>query len=467
MNVSFEDKGVWWFPGSDKRFKGKLKWDPARGACVEIDVSEHDEISLFASMDDVTFYGKLDSIPYVTVEHAMVVSLPALPFKGEVHLASNSMIKGSLSHASVGEIEMKVMSSEITGMNSWLDETAISVKRDGGRTLAECDGRKEIPFYEAEGMRVSVVRYNKNSVSRFRFSAESASVFEVTSDKPFQFASGLKLLQELRAFLSFALDRPVVFESISGCASQDLEVPGFGRAPSMVDCFMAMDATVIDSSKRERDDLRMLFKLSPVEVSSHAFKVFRQIYNEHRMSIDFFFSQTYGSNSYIYQQFADMVHGLEGLHRGLAGGEYMEDDKFKADILPKLTAAIPVTLDPPFRSSLKDRMQYLNQYSLRRRLRLLVDSHSTCVSPYIRNPGAFVEQVAGMRNAIAHPKGGGNDAQSTRRHLVMLHRVRLLFQFELLSRLGFSTDFIRDRSKHFTSARYSLRRLREDDLPDQ
>lgn len=461
MKSAFEGKGIWWVSGSDLRLNGHCSWDPASGVTLVIETRSEAERQFFSGLSSGEFkiHGRLVSIPYVTIEHAMIVSLPYAFDGNDVRIYAPAMIKSdALCDSSMCMV--KDMHAEISGMNSWVDDTSVVVSRDKGVTVAQCSGRREEFFFESDELRINVVYSNRNTSSRFRFTADSVAAFELTSSQPFRFDVGLGLLRELRAFLALALDRSVIFESIEGRSSVDLELPEIGLVPSTMEYYEAESKEAIERSRADDGGHRALFKLKPIEASSRAFGVFLEIYRKHRMPMDFFFSQLYGGRSYTYQQFVDIVHGIEGLHRGVYGGEFMTEERFSAEVLPFLIAAIPSSVDANFRTSLKSRMSYLYQFSLRRRLTLLANSHKECFSMFINDPGSFAETVADMRNEIAHPTGAREqNAELENKYFVMMHRVRVLFQLELLHLMGFPVAHSVGRVKSLASSLRAIKQL--------
>lgn len=80
----------------------------------------------------------------------------------------------------------------------------------------------------------------------------------------------------------------------------------------------------------------------------------------------------FGSDSlWTHIEFLSLMQALEGLHRALFDGNYMEDSKY-ADVKSVLSSSIPSYVQPDHKDALKSRIKYGNQVSLRKRLDELI-----------------------------------------------------------------------------------------------
>lgn len=106
------------------------------------------------------------------------------------------------------------------------------------------------------------------------------------------------------------------------------------------------------------------------------------------------------------------------------------------------------------------RLEFGNEYSLRRRLKELARFHQEYARRYLSEAGEFADTVADMRNRLAHATDSEpRNREAVTRYFVMLHRVRLLFQIEFFHQLGFDTDFLIDCIPRLQSAEFALRQL--------
>jgi len=198
-------------------------------------------------------------------------------------------------------------------------------------------------------------------------------------------------------------------------------------------------------AKAEGNPFRIPFTLNQGVESALAFKRFHEIRETNRMALDLFFSHYYTNGSFITQQFTDMVHALEGLHRGVRGGNFIDPKKYKEELFPILIAAIPDKIDADLKQSLEKRLQFGNDLSLRRRLKELARSHDEYTRQIIGKPADFADLIAVLRNKVAHALGSEKTTlKNLMEYVVQLHRAKILFQLEILLQIGFPRDFLKE-----------------------
>jgi hypothetical protein len=464
---NFERFGRWWLPNhpqlKEKVFRGKLSWDPHSGATLETDSLE-DEMAILLSQSlgaEFLIQGQLDSIPCITMEHAMLSSAtPPIFGAGRATFSANRMVQGNDLLWNLDETELLSLSCELSGLADWMGGTTIKFDRgEKGETHVECSAYSAEDFATVDGLRLKVSRWNRPHYRKDGFSVSDAFSIELGSDTPFTFRKAVALASEFKDFLTLALDRAVIFEAIRcRLADNGEKRPNGTPVYRNIEVFTTIDAFVETVAKREANAHQIPFRMNPIGRSATAFGRFHEIYCASRMALDFFFSHYYASGSFVNQQFADMVYGLEGLHRGLRGGTFTDQQDYDSEVLPKLVAAIPKGIDASLRTALKKRLEYGNEFSLRRRLKDLARFHDGYARPVLGNPCDFSDSIANLRNELAHATGTDlPDSRHVLEYFVQLHRARLLFQLEMFHHLGFSSEFLQGCIPRLESAKRVLR----------
>lgn len=107
-------------------------------------------------------------------------------------------------------------------------------------------------------------------------------------------------------------------------------------------------------------------------------------------------------NLWLHIEFISLIQALEGLHRALYNGKYMEDGAYEV-VRDKLQNAIPSNVSKDHRTSLKSRVRYGNQYSLRKRLGELGEHLSEEIRRHIFGPTKSVPATwVDTRNYYTH-----------------------------------------------------------------
>ena len=102
-------------------------------------------------------------------------------------------------------------------------------------------------------------------------------------------------------------------------------------------------------------------------------------------------------------RFVSMVHVAECYHRGLSAGLYMDPEVYTNSVYRPLVDQIPAIAEGDHRQSLKNRLKYGNEYSLRKRLGDLLGRIPEDAREAIsRAKGDFVNGVVDTRNYLTH-----------------------------------------------------------------
>jgi hypothetical protein len=423
---------------------------------------------LFAS--SVMVQGQLANLPLVTIDHALVNGLnPSFAGNSRVTLSSYSIVKGQAWVDDVAEVGLVSVSAEMTGLREWVGGTGIAVTRgEDGSTVVVCKPAESRPFAEIEGLRIEIAPGMSEHRADGKFEASDTVSFSISAPTPFTYQRARELVWELNRFLSLALDHPVVTTAVRAKLPDSGEVYPDGRpVPMYLEFYQSLDKKQWKAAAKPQQDHRIALPSKDSERISAAYLRFSQIYRSHRRALDFYFSGGGSDGSYIHQKFADMVHGLEGLDRGLNGGCYMDADDYEANVVKAMRAAVPKGVPDALRSALKDRLRFGNGFSLRKRLKNLAAKHSY-LSGVLVNPTHFGDDVADMRNDLAHAKGNESpNREDLMRYVGMLYRVKLLFQMELLAQLGLDEAFRRNALRRLGSVEIAARPIARPPRSDQ
>jgi hypothetical protein len=126
---------------------------------------------------------------------------------------------------------------------------------------------------------------------------------------------------------------------------------------------------------------------------------------------DLYFSSFYDASINPLIQFLSLAQAIEVYHREVVGGKYLSDESYEI-IKKSLYEAIPTNIaelnkNPEllrsFKDSLKSRVKYGYQYSLRKRLKDLVNKFwEGCLENFIENKNKFPEGITDLRNYLTH-----------------------------------------------------------------
>ena len=111
---------------------------------------------------------------------------------------------------------------------------------------------------------------------------------------------------------------------------------------------------------------------------------------------------TFYGNQYAESEFLTLCQAVESYHRDIQGGQYIAQSTYDKDVYPVLVGVIPTTLESSFKASLQTRLKYANEFSLRKRLTLLIQQHSYILDKRIKTTDGLASQIADARNYLTH-----------------------------------------------------------------
>jgi len=136
-------------------------------------------------------------------------------------------------------------------------------------------------------------------------------------------------------------------------------------------------------------------------------------------------------------QFLTFCQAIESYHRGLRGGRYMPEAEFDEGVLRPILAALPSASVPALRASIRDRVRFANDYSLRTRLKQLVALHERALVVRVEDPLRLANEAVDARNAFTHPTSWPPKGVDYTRLPLLARFLRLLLELSFLKEMGF------------------------------
>lgn len=162
---------------------------------------------------------------------------------------------------------------------------------------------------------------------------------------------------------------------------------------------------------------------------------------------DLYFATLYSPKMYLQHEFLSLIQALEVYHRRVHGGKYVSDESYNA-VYTKLVEAIPGEIENNFKDSLKGKMKYLHEYSLRKRLKKITDDLDDVIGILIKNKAIFIDEVENTRNFLTHYDKSLEDKHKAGNELYMLtEKMKFLLEMCFLVEMGMSMDKIKALAK--------------------
>jgi len=117
---------------------------------------------------------------------------------------------------------------------------------------------------------------------------------------------------------------------------------------------------------------------------------------------DLYFLTVYGSDAYSEGRFLNLAQAVETYHRHVRGGSHLDGIQFEDVHKALLETLKKLGLSSEVCRSYTDKMKYLNELSLRRRLKEVLKSCGKSIKIAIPNSQEFIDRVVNTRNYLTH-----------------------------------------------------------------
>src|SRR5205085_11828188 len=141
------------------------------------------------------------------------------------------------------------------------------------------------------------------------------------------------------------------------------------------------------------------------------------------------------------QVFLNLAHAIEAFHRVTIGGQYQTDEHYRAGLQQILHHAIPDDIAKDFRESLQNKLRFLHEYSLRKRLKDVLRRFEGLLNRYIGANDIFIENVAEARNRLVHATAD-RPAPDYPELWNLAQQLAMILEISILSEIGFDAGRI-------------------------
>jgi ApeA N-terminal domain 1 len=429
--------GEWFLPveqgTSPNRVHGNFNWTERMGKLELFNSFEAPRSTLASKL---IIYGETTSAKQITLLHALStgkrMAMAEAGFKTQESFQSTVCIVGA-------HVNEKTTYSQIVyrvpGLLLWL-------------------GNKGASFSHTDPPTPTVTYTFENAFSeRLEFAERGLVVeFRIGRETPLSFAATVTI--ESHGGIKIVPDKPQTLDWLFGEAGKIVSLLSFiAGAPMFPDLILAqlsdgreLSILVALNSKTMctfthvheffllRDSLGNDFNA----IIEKWFSLRKKIESPMQLALGIFSSP----NLWLHVEFISLMQALEGLHRALMSGQYMPESEY-ARVAAKLTDAIPKSVASDHQEALKGRIKYGSEYSLRKRLKDLVDPLPTSIKLLILGGPNVPSQWVDTRNYFTHwdEAGKGQALDGAGMHHAGV-RMRLLLRVLYLHLIGVSEQVL-------------------------
>jgi len=483
----FEYKGDWFLPGrDDRKIKGVLKYSMSKGILLELEgtfktlqeivakagvpvingeTSESllpssekaDSLSLYPIILGLTKDGTLVTL-YQCREIKLTISKNKLVSFTPLDILDSANSCFSAEVAIIGchfekkdDIVFDSMSFEYPDVIKWLQVRPFSVKREPDKERQEIT-KVYVTYHEdihveTDDCKISFehkIQDNSDKVSYYNL--ESKTAIRITPNQSTHIEEFISYYEKnIESFLTLAFGKPVQSSVVEGRNESEKRETSTGK-PVYNDALIVINHRNISEASAPFDYSKVLFTYSDIkdninEYLNNWFKKSKEL----KPVYDLYFAIPYNPRMYIEHKFLTLVQALEGYHRIVYGGKYVDDKEFE-EIKVALVEAIPENLERDFKDSLKDKIKYLHEFSLQRRLKEIMRQHEKIVNPLIgMKIKDFAQRVKEIRNRLTHPDNAGErEFRDPKKLYFLIEKLTVILKTCLLHEMGFPAEKIEE-----------------------
>jgi hypothetical protein len=436
---SFETPGIFWLPTKpDKTVHGHLKYTAGDGAQVILLGGFHRSV-----FDDFPIiHGIIDNARCTLFNCNVRSSRGRQGGLQETILAVSLLLVGQ-QVASLDDNVFNKLKIRFSNLDDWVNFSGVQIdraewQRVGGPSKFDLETQPPVtaPLKESQAT-VALIGSHSGRFDHRHIDWEYQNFFDIAWEQPkslhgiLEFAFELQHLMALltwrRSYISYlSVSQPLTEKAKAALGKKTFGV--YGRWPINPD--QQSPSELLTHFGNVTQDLPQL--ISGWFQSPPAVKKARHLFTSIMQS----------EGQFLEFKFLAFMQAVEALHRSVNSRTYTQKEDYAA-IHNILVAAIPGSVSADHRASLKSRIKYGNELSLRTRLKELFLMLPDKLRNVISNDWkSFVGKSVDARNALTHPDTDGENKRDPNETYETVQRIQLLLTIILLNHIGLSFEKI-------------------------
>lgn len=228
---------------------------------------------------------------------------------------------------------------------------------------------------------------------------KSKAYLKITPDDPRHFKWYWDVIYDLCNFLTLLIGETTYITHIKAFGD-DIEIRPGRKTEETIELFFTQKKPNINDKIHPSEMIIPFPRIS--EIITDVISLWFLKAQNLRSVYDLFFGTFYNPSMYLQFRFLSLMQAIESFHRVTKGGKYLSNEDWKP-YREKLAGQISPELDSDHRESLKSRVKYGNEYSLRKRLSELLhcldDKTLSILSPAEKY---FTGSIVDTRNYLTH-----------------------------------------------------------------
>lgn len=444
------EQAFWWQPEKpDERLVGTVHYGSCQGFELEL-------IGAFSPLGSVDKYlGHKQTLWGATVRNKEITLLNALHSSFTTHVpgvptSTVEALRGVVGghYRDESEILVHTVNLDFAYLTEWSQIQSIRQTYDGNtRTWTlTMKPAERVQLGNARGIEIVVVPFTNHHDTGHSTTLKEYCQLRLISKEARPFFEFEPIIASFSQFLSLAVGEPAKCTKVT--AKTPVQLMEIDGRPVWKEIEVIRTYS-LEREFRDIDTRNMLFTLS--QVLNNDVPAFQQFLEKEDVLAPVFdlFFPAYFFDLPPPQELLNMAHAVEAFHRATIGGEYMPEAEYRAEIRTHLLDALPSAIDPDFKSSLERKLDFLHQFSLKRRLKDILRQFNEILKPFVGERDPFIQRATEARNRLVHASADF-PAPDYGELWKYAQQLALVVEVAILSEIGFSGACLKsivDRSK--------------------
>lgn len=454
MIERFEYSGMWWLPDKDKeQFPGTLRFDPNEGTVLDLKGS-------FQKIEDA--YGAPD--PEIILGHVSLgksVGKNVTLYKCR-RIKSNSSYLGQSASTSLfniydafigvhfkekEDIRFRKLSIHYSYLDEWVNIHGLNIQPslDGKEIVIKYSKPESICANIGENYKVSIDFETIDrtfSTIKKGISVKERTYITIEASEEKSYDEFFGIVHQIQKSLSLWVMEPVYPLTIKGLTESNKEERKGEDYYPPVEIYHGLRDIPKVPERLPVPDMVFTFKNISGKFEGFLKNWFEKI-DLLEPVYDMYSESLYSPFMSLENKFLNAIHALESYHRRTYCGEYLRVADYKK-IRGALVAAIPDVVKGPFKDSLKSRIEFGYEVSLRSRLKEIIEAHRVVFTELIEGKKSFTNTAVDTRNYYVHRLKERKETVAVGNNLFLLtQQLRILLEICLLAELGFGPSEIK------------------------
>lgn len=452
MKNEFEFEGLWWLPHDpETKIPGQVKSTSDDGILLKLsdvpdnlDLKVYDKLELILGLSDT---GKIITL-YRCMPFNKNVSVSGRYSATRYLLSVESAFIG-VHFTNIADISFTKISVHYASLDEWMSINGYFVGGEKRRIeIAYNDDHEPVKVIIKDGqidISKIILSINENTSS---FNITQKAWINISFNQNELLTDCLTIIRHIQNFLSLAIGNPTYPLTLIGESNLSKRQLRDGTEYyNPIEMYIRFANQPENPKQVHRGQMLFTFTDVKDDLSAYITNWFTQA-ERLKPVYTLYFSILYAPNMYLESQFLSLTQAIETYHRRVHGGKYQSDEEYEKDLYKKLVEAIPSELDKSFKDSLiKGKLRFANEFSLRKRLKQIIDPLSDNISNFFFNSkkesNIFISKVCDTRNYLTHYTSELESKAAEGQELYYLTRkLKQLLEICLLEQAGFNVDFI-------------------------